>query len=88
VASRSVIGLPRFVIAARRVVDELARPNLSAPDARARLEKIATVLTAADAKHSVRFRLAEAEPADSLQELIARADADLLEARRSGQSNG
>ena len=70
--------------------DELlcAMPNLSAPDARARFEKIAAVLTAADAKHSVTFGLAEAEPADSLQELIARADADLLEARHSGQSNG
>src|SRR5207249_3786128 len=45
--------------------DELlcAMPNLSAPDARARFEKIAAVLTAADAKHSVTFGLAEAEPA-------------------------
>jgi PleD family two-component response regulator len=43
---------------------------------------------AANAKHSVTFGLAEAEPTDSLQDLIARADVDFLEARRSGKSNG
>ncbi len=65
--------------------DELicAMPNLSGPEVRACFERIAAVLTAADAKHSVTFGLAEAEPADSLQELIGRADADLLRARRS-----
>jgi diguanylate cyclase (GGDEF)-like protein len=70
--------------------DELvcAMPNISTPEARTRFERIAAVLKAANAKHSVTFGLAEAEPADSLQELIARADADLLEARRSAQSNG
>jgi len=69
--------------------DELlcAMPNLTAPEARARFEKIATELTAADADHSVTFGLAEAEPVGSLQELIARADADLLQARRTGQSH-
>jgi PleD family two-component response regulator len=40
-----------------------------------------------NAVHSVTVGLAEADPVDSLHELIARADADLLEARRSGQSN-
>jgi diguanylate cyclase (GGDEF)-like protein len=70
--------------------DELicAMPNLSTSQARARFERIAALLTAADAKHSVTFGLAEAEHADSLQELIARADADLLQARRSGRGNG
>jgi diguanylate cyclase (GGDEF)-like protein len=70
--------------------DELlcAMPNLGASEARARFERIAAVLTAADAKHSVTFGLAEAEPADTLQGLIARADADLLLARRSGRGNG
>ncbi len=69
--------------------DELvcAMPNLNAPEARARFEKIAAALAAVNAEHSVTFGLAEAEPADSLQGLIARADADLLEARRSGKSN-
>ena len=69
--------------------DELvcAMPNLSGAEARARFETIAASLTAINAEHSITFGLAEAEPADSLQELIARADADLLEARRSAQSN-
>jgi len=70
--------------------DELicAMPNLSASEAKARFEKIAALLTAADAKHSVTFGLAEAEPADTLQQLLARADADLLQARRSRRGNG
>src|SRR5438067_1867434 len=69
--------------------DELhcAMPNLSAPDARARLEKIAAALAAANADHSVTFGLAEAEPTNSLQELIARANADFLEARHSPPRN-
>src|SRR5436190_9987653 len=69
--------------------DELlcAMPNLGVHEARARFEKIAAVLAAADADHSITFGLAEAEPADSLQELIARADADFLEARHSPTSN-
>ena len=66
--------------------DELvcAMPNLSAAEARARFERIAAALEASDTGHSVSFGLAESEPTDSLQELIARADANLLEARRSG----
>src|SRR3989440_6945141 len=69
--------------------DELlcAMPNLGVREARARFEKIAAALAAADADHSITFGLAAAEPADSLQELIARADADFLEARRSPTSN-
>ena len=65
--------------------DELlcAMPNLSVSEARTRFEKIAALLTAADAKHSVTFGLAEAEPADALQDLLARADADLLRTRSS-----
>src|SRR6266496_2555550 len=57
--------------------DELvcAMPNLNAPEARPRFEKIAAALAAVNAEHSVTFGLAEAEPADSLQGLIARADA-------------
>jgi len=69
--------------------DELicAMPNLIAHEARARFEHIAAALTVVSPGHSVTFGLAEAEPGDSLQELIARADADLLAARRSGHSN-
>jgi diguanylate cyclase (GGDEF)-like protein len=59
-----------------------AMPNLSVPEAKARFKKITSALTAADPEHSVTFGLANAEPTDSLQELIARADADLLEVRR------
>jgi diguanylate cyclase (GGDEF)-like protein len=69
--------------------DELlcAMPNLGAREARARFQKIAAALAAVDAEHSITFGLAEAEPADSLQELIARADADFLQVRHSGTSN-
>ena len=65
--------------------DELVcvMPNLSALEARTRFEKIAASLTAVSPDHSITFGLAAAEPAESLQELLARADADLLEARRS-----
>lgn len=57
-------------------------PNLSARQAKARFERIAAMLAAVDAEHSITFGLAEAEPADSLQDLIARADAALLQARQ------
>jgi diguanylate cyclase (GGDEF)-like protein len=69
--------------------DELicATSNLRAPGATARFERIAAALAAVNAEHSITVGLAEAEPAESLQDLIARADADLLEARRSGRSN-
>jgi diguanylate cyclase (GGDEF)-like protein len=65
--------------------DELlcAMPNLTVSEARERFEQIATALTAAGTSHSVTFGLAEAEPADSLQDLIGRADDALLEARSS-----
>jgi diguanylate cyclase (GGDEF)-like protein len=70
--------------------DELvcAMSNLTASEARERFARIVAALRAVDARHSVTYGLAEAEPADTMQELIARADADLLEARRSGQSWG
>ena len=66
---------------------EWTREQISRDEARARFEYIAAALTAVSPGHSVTFGLAEAEPGDSLQELIARADAALLEARRSGESN-
>ena len=67
--------------------DELlcAMPNLTAVDATTRFEKIAAALTSAGTGHSVTFGLAEAESADSLEDLIMRADDALLEARRSSQ---
>ena len=65
--------------------DELvcAMPNIGSREARARFEKIAATLTRANEDHSVTFGLAEADPAESLQDLVARADAALLEGRRS-----
>jgi diguanylate cyclase (GGDEF)-like protein len=68
--------------------DELlcAMPNLNAREARARFEKIAAALAAVDADHPITFGIAEAEPANSLHDLIAHADADLIEVRRSGTS--
>lgn len=55
--------------------------HISARQAKARFDKVASELTAVDPEHSITFGLAEAEPSDTLQELIARADAALLEAR-------
>jgi diguanylate cyclase (GGDEF)-like protein len=56
-------------------------PYISARQAKARFDKVAAILTAVHPEHSITFGLAEAEPSDTLQELIARADVDLLEAR-------
>lgn len=58
-----------------------AMPDLHPDEARARLQQVASVLKANNPKHSITFGLAEAEPADTLRELIARADGDLLETR-------
>jgi diguanylate cyclase (GGDEF)-like protein len=68
--------------------DELlcAMPNLTAAEATSRFEKIGAALRAADTGHSVTFGLARAEAADSLEDLIMRADEALLEARRSNQN--
>lgn len=60
-----------------------AMPDLTRAAAKKRMEKIAAALTVADTRHSITFGLAEHEPADGLQDLISRADADLLEARSS-----
>ena len=68
--------------------DELlcAMPNLKAADARARLARLAAPLGAGDVGgRSVTFGLAEAEPGDTLEALIARADTALLEARRTAK---
>lgn len=59
-----------------------AMSNLGPLEARERFGNVAEALRAVDSEHSVTFGIAEAVPADSLQSLIARADADLLEARR------
>jgi diguanylate cyclase (GGDEF)-like protein len=60
-----------------------AMPNLSIAAARERMNRIVTLLAAANEGHSITFGLAEHEPADGLADLISRADAGLLEIRRA-----
>jgi diguanylate cyclase (GGDEF)-like protein len=60
-----------------------AMPNVTRASARIRMEKISAELNAAKEGHSITFGLAAYEPDDGLQELVTRADADLLGARRS-----
>ncbi len=60
-----------------------AMPDFSALEARARMEEVAAAMAAVNAEHSITFGLADAEPGDELQELLARADAELMAARRS-----
>jgi len=80
-------SLRAYDVIVRSGGDELlcAMPNLKAADARARLEKLAAPLRAGDVERSVTFGLAEAEPGDTLEALIARADTALLEARRTAK---
>jgi diguanylate cyclase (GGDEF)-like protein len=68
--------------------DELlcAMPNLSAADARKRLETIAATLRSLGTGHSITFGLADAQPRDGIEEFVARADKALLESRRSNHS--
>jgi diguanylate cyclase (GGDEF)-like protein len=68
--------------------DELlcAMPNISAAEARERFDNIAATLASAGTGHSITFGLAEAESVESLQDLIARADDALLEARRASEN--
>jgi diguanylate cyclase (GGDEF)-like protein len=61
--------------------------NMSEGAARSRLEHVAADLAAIDAEHSITFGLANAEPADDLGELIARADGNLLNTRRSNRDH-
>ncbi len=63
--------------------DELVcvMPNLDASEARSRLGAIAAELKAINPDHSITFGIAQADPVDSLQDLLARADADFLLAR-------
>ena len=64
-----------------------AMPNLRARAARERFEAIAAAMTAIDAGYSVTLGLAEADLSDSLEGLVSRADADLLEARGSRKND-
>jgi len=84
-----IAGAKALIASVRSVSSRGPRPTEPQhPRGKGTFEKIATALAAAEAGHSVTFGLAEAEPADGLQELIARADADLLEARATLCSRG
>jgi diguanylate cyclase (GGDEF)-like protein len=61
-----------------------AMPGLTREAATERMQKIAAALNAAETGHSIAVGLAEYVPGDGVKELIGRADADLLDARRSG----
>ena len=60
-----------------------ALPHLDRTVAQRRMEKVAADLRAADAHDSIAFGLAEYGPADGMDELIDRADGELLAAKSS-----
>lgn len=64
-----------------------AMPNLSLAAAKKRLQKVSAILKDANQAGSITFGLAESGISDSLEELVARADADLLNARRLRAGN-
>ncbi|HMI99980.1 MAG TPA: GGDEF domain-containing protein [Gaiellaceae bacterium] len=64
-----------------------AMPNLSKVGAKRRLNKITALLAAANDGHSISFGLAECEPDDGIQEVISRADGDLLQTRRAREES-
>ncbi|MBD0291178.1 MAG: GGDEF domain-containing protein, partial [Thermoleophilia bacterium] len=82
-------NLRRYDVIVRYGGDELlcGLPNVNPLEARGRMEKISAAVRGASDGHSVTFGLAAAEPRDTLEDVIARADADLLEARRSRESS-
>ncbi|MEO9176757.1 MAG: GGDEF domain-containing protein, partial [Gaiellales bacterium] len=65
-----------------------AMPHISAPEARARFQRIAHALSAVEAGHALSFGLAQAHADEPLEALIARADAELLKARGSRDDRG
>lgn len=60
--------------------------NVSETTARPRFEQVAAALASIDAEHSITFGLAHAEPSENLEELISRADENLLTTRRSNRN--
>jgi diguanylate cyclase (GGDEF)-like protein len=85
VADTMQSSLRRYDVVSRYGGDEFlcAMPNLRKDAAAKRLTAIAATLSAAETGHSISFGLAEHQPAESVEELVARADADLLAARRA-----
>jgi diguanylate cyclase (GGDEF)-like protein len=62
-------------------------PNIARAAARERMQTIAAQLTRANDGHSITFGLAEYQPDDSIEELVSRADTDLLDNRRRRDNN-
>jgi GGDEF domain-containing protein len=64
--------------------DELvcAMSTLGVADAKARFDKVSAALTAVNPDRSVTVGVVGAKVTDTLQDVIASADADLLEVRR------
>jgi diguanylate cyclase (GGDEF)-like protein len=60
-----------------------AMPNLTVAQARERFETISARLLSEESGHSITFGLVQAEPDDTVETLIGRADQALLASRRS-----
>ncbi len=60
-----------------------AMPSLSLTETRGRFELIAAFLGGDHETHPITFGLSQLDPVDNLEELIARAEDDLLEKRRA-----
>jgi diguanylate cyclase (GGDEF)-like protein len=63
-----------------------AMPSLSLTETTARFELVAAFLRRDHETHSITFGLSELDPVDTLEELVARAEDDLLERRRARSS--
>lgn len=63
-----------------------AMPNLGPAEAQARLEMVAGALAETATGRSITFGLSSAESSDTLEEMIGRADAELLKVRRSSRA--
>jgi diguanylate cyclase (GGDEF)-like protein len=80
----TLIGhLRRYDVIVRYGGDEFvcSMPDMSPADARARFRTIGDALAAVDPSYSISLGFTESRAEDTLEDLIARADADLLDGR-------